>query len=212
MNADGSGQQNLTKGRVDFPKGPRLSPDGRRIMFYANDEGPAVDSRRGPDSELWIMDTDGGNLRQVTSTDAEEENAVWGLNGIDVVYSVDDRTWEAANVLTGEKLFGFDGVARGRYVSPVLAATGHVLIPTQAAIEEKKVDEKGYVDEDWLKARLGKEPGSTTASSSGGAQSRSGYRVTTPSKDPLAGIHYEIFTAFTQTPIYQSDIGGYFPR
>ena len=41
----------------------------------------------------------------------------YGDNGIDVVYSVDDRTWEAANVLTGEKLFGFDGVARGRYVS-----------------------------------------------------------------------------------------------
>ena len=155
MNADGSGRQNLIKGRVDFPKGPRLSPDGRRIMFYAKDEGPAVDSRRGPDFELWIMDTDGGNLRQVTSTDSEEENAVWGLNGIDVVYSVDDRAWEAANVLTGEKLFGFGGVARGRYVSPVLAATGHLLIPTQAAIE-KKVDEKGYVDEDWLKARLGK--------------------------------------------------------
>ena len=58
-------------------------------------------------------------------------------------------------MLTGEKLFGFSGVARGRYVSPVLAATGHLLIPTQAAIE-KKVDEKGYVDEDWLKARLGK--------------------------------------------------------
>ena len=102
------------------------------------------------------MDTDGGNLRQVTSTDDEEENAVWGLNGIDVVYSVDDRTWEAAKVLTGEKLFGFGGVARERYVSPVLAATGHLLIPTQAAIEEKKVDEKVYVDEDWLKARLGK--------------------------------------------------------
>ena len=46
-------------------------------MFYANDEGPAVDSRRGPDSELWIMVTDGGNLRQVTSTYDEEENAVW---------------------------------------------------------------------------------------------------------------------------------------
>jgi hypothetical protein len=211
MNSDGSGQQNLTKGRVDFPKGPRFSPDGRRIMFYANDEGPPTDSRRGPDSELWIMDWDGGNLKQVTSTDVEEENAVWGLNGIDVVYSVDDRTWEAANVLTGEILFGFDGVARGRYVSPVLAATRHVLIPTQAAIEEKKVDEKGYVDQDWLKARLEKEPGSTTASSSGGAQSCSGYRVTTPSKDPLAGIRYEIYTAFTQTPIYQSDIGGYVP-
>ena len=59
-------------------------------------------------------------------------------------------------MLTGEKLFGFSGVARGRYVSPVLAATGHLLIPPQAAIEEKKVDEKGHVDENWLKARLGK--------------------------------------------------------
>ena len=135
----------------------------------------------------------------------------YGDNGIDVVYSVDARTWEAANVLTGEKLFGFDGVARGRYVSPVLAATGHVLIPTQAAIEEKKVDEKGYVDEEWLKVRLEKEPGSTTSSSSGGAQSRSGYRVTTPSKDPLAGIRNEIYIAFTQSPIYSSNIGGYVP-
>ena len=48
-------------------------------MFYANDEGPAVDSRRGPDSELWIMDRDGGNLTQVITTDVEEENAVRGV-------------------------------------------------------------------------------------------------------------------------------------
>ena len=122
-----------------------------------------------------------------------------------------DRTWQAADVLTGEKLFEFPGVARGKYVSPVLAATGHVLIPTQAAIEEKKVDKNGYVDQDWLRARLETEPGSPTSSSPSGPQSRSGYRVTTPSKDPLAGIRYEIYTAFTQTPIYQSDIGGYLP-
>ena len=159
MNADGSAQQNLTKGRVKFPKGPKFSPDGRRILFYGNDSEPAVDRRDGPDSELWIMDRDGSNLTQITSNDVDDENAVWGLNGIDVVYSVDDRTWEAADVLAGKKLFAFDGVARGRYVSPVLGATGHVLIPTQAAIEEKKVDEKGYVDQDWLKARLENKPG-----------------------------------------------------
>ena len=52
MNADGSGRQNLIKGRVAFPKGPRLSPDGRLIMFYANDEGLEVDIRCGLDSEL----------------------------------------------------------------------------------------------------------------------------------------------------------------
>ena len=157
------------------------------------------------------MEAVGGNLTQLTYTDVEEENAVWGLNGIDVVYSVNDRTWEAANVITGAKLFGFEGVARGRYVIPVLAATGHLLIPTQVAIEEKKGDEKGYVDQDWLKARPEKEPGNTIASSSSGAQSRRGYRITTSSKDSLVGIRHKIYTAFTRTPIYQSDVGGYVP-
>ena len=211
MNADGSGTQNLTKGQVKFPSGPKFSPDGRRILFYANDDEPAAGRRGGPDSELWIMDRDGANLTKITDDDVDDENAVWGLNGIDVVYSVKERTWEAADALTGKKLFEFPGVARGKYVSPVLAATGHVLIPTQAAIEEKKVDERGYVDQDWLKARLEDKPGSGTASSITGAQSRSGYRVTTPSKDPIAGIRYEIYNAFSQTGIYNSYIGGYLP-
>ena len=162
---------------------------------------------------MWIIDRDGANLTKITDNDVDDKNAVWGLNGIDVVYSVNNRTWEAADALTGKKLFEFPGVARGKYVSPVLAATGHVLIPTQAAIEEKKVDEREYVDQDWLKARLDQEPASASspASSVSVAQSRSGYRVTTPSKDPLSGIRYEIYNAFTQTPIYQSDIGGYVP-
>ena len=129
---------------------------------------------------MWIIDRDGANLTKITDNDVDDKNAVWGLNGIDVVYSVNNRTWEAADALTGKKLFEFTGVGRGKYVSPVLAATGHVLIPTQAAIEEKKVDEKGYVDQGWLKARLENKPGSGTASSTTGAQSRSGYRVTTP--------------------------------
>ena len=157
------------------------------------------------------MDRDGAKLTKIIDNDVDDENAVWGLNGMDVVYSVNNRTWEAADAITGKKLFEFPGVARGKYVSPVLAATGHVLIPTQAAIEEKKVDEKGYVDRDWLKARLEIKPGSSTASSTTGAQSRSGYRVTTPSKYPISGIRYEIYNAFTQTGIYNSYIGGYLP-
>ena len=211
MNSDGSGQENLTKGRVKFPSGPKFSPDGRRILFYANDDELAAGRRGGPDSELWIMDRDGAKLTKIPDNDVDDENAVWGLNGMDVVYSVNNRTWEAADAITGKKLFEFPGVARGKYVSPVLAATGHVLIPTQAAIEEKKVDEKGYVDRDWLKARLEIKPGSSTASSTTGAQSRSGYRVTTPSKDPISGIRYEIYNALTQTGIYNSYIGGYLP-
>ena len=47
-------------------------------------------------------------------------------------------------------------------------------------------------------------------------QETAGYQVITPSSNPLssnvlAEYRYEIFTAFTQTPIYQSDVGGWIP-
>ena len=112
---------------------------------------------------------------------------------------MDEETWAAANVFTGEQLFEFPGITRGRYVSPVLAATPHVLIPSQAAIEAQQVSEEGYVDKEWLAEKV--ESNQETA----------GYRVATPSSNPLSELRYEIFTAFTQTPIYQSDVGGWIP-
>ncbi len=209
MNSDGSGQENLTQGRVKFPNEPKFSPDSRRILFYAQDDSSGEARRGGPDSELWIMNRDGTELRKVTNNEVDDENPVWGLNGIDVLYSVDEESWEASNVFTGEKLFEFPGIARGRYVSPVLAATPHVLIPTQAAIEAEKVSEDGYVDQNWLAGKV--ESNQETA----------GYQVITPASKPLSGkpvssdlrseYRYEIFTAFTQTPIYSSNVGGWIP-
>ena len=204
MNSDGSGQENLTKGRVKFPNEPKFSPDSRRILFYGQDESSGESRRGGPDNELWIMNRDGTDLRKVTDNDVDDQNPVWGLNGIDVVYSVDEESWEASNVFTGEKLFEYPGITRGRYVSPVLAATPHVLIPTQAAIEAEKVSEDGFVDEKWLAEKV--ESNQETA----------GYQVITPTNKPsssnvLSDYRYEIYTAFTQTPIYQSDVGGWIP-
>ena len=62
---------------------------------------------------MWIIDRDGANLTKITDNDVDDKNAVWGLNGIDVGYSVNNGTWEAAAALTGKKLFEFPGVARG---------------------------------------------------------------------------------------------------
>ena len=204
MNSDGGGPRNLTQGRVQLPNEPKFSPDGRRILFYGSDVRPEGPIRGGPDKELWIMDRDGSNLRKVTDNEEDDENVVWGLNGVDVVYSVDGKTWAAANVLTGSKLFDFPGLTSGRYVSPVLAATEHVLVPTQAAIDAEQVDEKGYVKDDWIAELKAKLESKKEVKKTEGA-----YRVVSPSKDPLSGIRYEIFTAFTQTPIYQSDVGGW---
>ncbi|PKB82762.1 MAG: hypothetical protein BZY88_03710 [SAR202 cluster bacterium Io17-Chloro-G9] len=217
MNSDGSGQENLTKGRVKFPNEPKFSPDSRRILFYGRDEGSAEPRRGGPDNELWVMNRDGTGLRKITNNEVDDENPVWGLNGIDVVYSVDEESWESANVFTGEKLFEFPGITRGRYISPVLAATPHVLIPTQAAIEARQVTEGGYVDREWLAERVESNQGTA------------GYQVITPSREPVAGdpvssgavssnsgsadvrseYRYEIYSAFTQTPIYNSNVVGW---
>lgn len=202
MNSDGSEQKNLTKGRVKFPNEPKFSPDSRRILFYAQDDSSGSSSlprRGGPDKELWIMNRDGTRLTKVTDNETDDKNPVWGLNGVDVVYSVDGETWAVANVFTGEKLFEFPGITRGRYVSPVLAATPHVLIPTQAAIEAQQVSDAGYVDKEWLAEKVESN------------QETSGYQVATPSSNPLFEFRYEIFTAFTQSPIYQSDVGGWIP-
>ena len=205
MNSDGSEKRNLTNGRVDFPSSPKFSPDGRRILFYGSDDvRPTGPTRGGPDFELWIMDRNGSDLRKLTDNDVDDRNAVWGLNGVEIVYSVDNETWEAASVVTGSKLFEFPGVTQGRYVSPVLAATEHVLVPTQEAVEAKQVSEDGYVDAEWFAALVEREEAREA-----NEPAARGYQVTTPSSDPIAGIRYEIHTAFTQTPIYQSDVGGW---
>ena len=44
------------------------------------------------------MNRDGTGLKKITGNDVDDEKPVWGLNGIDVVYSVNQETWEAANV------------------------------------------------------------------------------------------------------------------
>lgn len=152
-----------------------------------------------------------GAAYMVKANETDDENPVWGLNGVDVVYTVNDENWAATNVFTARQLFQFPGVSHGKYQSPVLAATEHVLVPSQAAIEAEVVDEKGYVEKDWLATRLEErvETGGQVKVES--TNKSGGYQVVTPSADPLAGIRYEIFTAVTQTPIYQSNVGGWVP-
>ena len=209
MNADGSGKQNLTKGQVKFPNEPKFSPDGRRILFYGHDTKPNNDGRGAPDYELWLMNRDGTNLRMVTNNDSDDENPVWGLNGLDVVYTIDGENWAAANVFTGQQIFNFPGVSHGKFRSPVLAATEHILVPSQAAIDAEVVDEGGYVEKGWLATRLEEKIETSGGVKVESANNTGGYQVVTPSADPLSGIRYKIFIATTQTPIYQSNVGGW---
>lgn len=57
MNADGTGQRQLTSD-LQQDDSPRVSPDGRYILF---------NSLRGELPSVWRMDVDGGNLKQLTN-------------------------------------------------------------------------------------------------------------------------------------------------
>ena len=65
MNADGSGQQRLTRGGSQ----PSWSPHGRKIAYL---------SKRSGNRDIWIMNADGSGQRNLTrSADRRESGPVW---------------------------------------------------------------------------------------------------------------------------------------
>ena len=57
---------------------PRWSPDSRRIAFVSD---------RGGSSQIWLMDADGGNPRQVTNLSTEAGGVLFSRDGKNLVFS-----------------------------------------------------------------------------------------------------------------------------
>ncbi len=71
MNADGSGQENLTQ-QPASDSHPSWSPDGRKLAFV---------SRRDGNSEIYVMNADGSGLRNVTRTPSNDLDPAWSPDG-----------------------------------------------------------------------------------------------------------------------------------
>ena len=77
INPDGSGERVLTNHPLRDGD-PSISPDGRTIAF---------ESFRSGFSELWTMNADGTNLRQLTFNGApEDRGSSWSPDGSQIVY------------------------------------------------------------------------------------------------------------------------------
>ena len=71
MNADGSGQTQLTFGTSVDDTDPSWSTDGTRIAFESDRDG---------DIEIWVMNDDGSGARNLTNNPSDEVDPSW-MNG-----------------------------------------------------------------------------------------------------------------------------------
>lgn len=90
VNLAGTVYQRLTTGGDD--RQPNWAPFGDRILFQRSGRGGA---------DIWTMNTDGGDLRNVTRTgDREETDASFSPSGRFIVYSGDGPRIDLASIFT----------------------------------------------------------------------------------------------------------------
>jgi Tol biopolymer transport system component len=87
MNADGSGQVNLTESLAQYSTSAEFSPDGTRIVFVA--AGPTPCCSTAYNNDIWVMNVNGSNPKQLTTTDFPTQNIgpAWSPDSAKIAYS-----------------------------------------------------------------------------------------------------------------------------
>jgi TolB protein len=102
MNIDGSGLRQLTR-QVGYDGGPWWSPDGKQIVYRAHHPANPTELKAYTDllaqrlvrpnkMDLWLMDADGGNQRQITHLGAASFGPSWTADGKKIIFSSNHHT------------------------------------------------------------------------------------------------------------------------
>jgi len=96
MNSDGSNQQHLTSTPLLHERMPSYSPDGSQIAYSKG----TVDTTHGDgDYDIMIMNSDGTNKTQVTSSSFDEKTVTWSPDGSKLYFGSDrDGNYELWSV------------------------------------------------------------------------------------------------------------------
>lgn len=102
MNSDGTYWQQLAYGSFD---GYSWSPDGRKIVF-------ALYQDKSKQWDLYVIDSGGGNLSNITNSSDWEGNPKWSPDGKKIIYTLSfdtEGTYESINVtFSHQQLFVMD--------------------------------------------------------------------------------------------------------
>jgi TolB protein len=90
IGADGEARKTLTSGHRDFF--PDWSPDGRHIVFQRY----VVAGGAWDDSDIYVMNSDGSNVRPVIASPKNDQDPVWSPDGTKIAFSREgypDQPW-----------------------------------------------------------------------------------------------------------------------
>ena len=87
MNADGTNPVQLTSNAI-FDSAPGWSPDGTQIVFERSAASNSEGTGSGyPTDEIWVMNADGTNQRQLTDNSTHDEGPAFSPDGTQIVFT-----------------------------------------------------------------------------------------------------------------------------
>lgn len=92
MRPGGRDLRNLTKGSEAVDASANWNPDGRQIAFMSDrvtPDNPDPRGKQGPDFEIFVMNANGSNPRQITFNELDDEDPAWSPNGMRIVFQRD---------------------------------------------------------------------------------------------------------------------------
>jgi Tol biopolymer transport system component len=96
VNLDGTGLKKLIGDSKSDCRLPNWAPGGGKILFQRRDYPLGVDDY--PDWDIWTMDEDGSNQKNITASPGYDTDASWSWDGKYIVYSSDFADLEHPNI------------------------------------------------------------------------------------------------------------------